>query len=233
MSKVMITEALDAFLKAQQKRLKRPTYNGYYSVIELFEVYLNGYGYMMLDEAEAREWEKRSESDPDCFVKMFGLDEISASEYAEFFEYFIVRKVASGPSFMKTAVRVMKKLTKWLHENSYITDEHFQDLMGYFKNDKTASLPNAEKAAELIYEKTQQTPNRNYQEVTDGQFIIKKIENSELWLVDFLEEGPPTGPVVATRQITELLQEGWELNLAIGKYQDKWYILESGTVYPN
>ena len=121
-----------SFLEAQGKRLKQRTYNDYEDVIELFKIYLNSYGYLDLDGKDLETWESHYENDEESFTKLFGIDKIDFTIYNEFFEYFIIRKVDSGESYMKKAVRVMKKFTNWLKENDNIQDKQHEELLDYF-----------------------------------------------------------------------------------------------------
>src|SRR5690625_114547 len=111
---VNIETILDDFLKEQKKRMKERTYRNYAEVIELFQIYLNGYAYQYLSEDESEKFQQKFETDEDSFVKIFDIEKVDFSTYSEFFEYFIIRKVMAGESFMKKAVTIMKKLTKWL-----------------------------------------------------------------------------------------------------------------------
>lgn len=149
-----------------------------------------------------------------------------------FFEYFIIRKVASGESFMKSAVRVLRKFTNWLLENDHIDKPHHTGLIEYFSKGKSKALSNAEKVGDLIYEQTRREQNRKYEKELEGYFTILDIRDGELWLNDMMGKGADIGPVKVTKSISELCEEGWDLSLLIGKFKDKWYIIESGNVYP-
>src|SRR5699024_10229606 len=121
-----IDSILTKFLEAQKERLKERTYLDCDSVIDI------NYSYQYLDEQEMAEWKRQYTIDEECYTKLFGIDKISSSTYRDFFEYFLIRKVASGESFMKNAVRVMKKFTNWMLENDYIDRSQHSDLIDYF-----------------------------------------------------------------------------------------------------
>src|SRR5690625_3492580 len=142
---VSIDKAMTVFLEAQEMRLKQRTYRDYESVIELFQIYLNSYAYLRLPQEEREKYVSRFSRDEQYFTKTYGLDQFTTSIYSEFFEYFIVHKVASGEIFMKSAVRVIKKLTTWLFEEDYINSKKYRKLIEYFAEGKTKSLPKAEK----------------------------------------------------------------------------------------
>jgi len=125
-----IDSILTKFLEAQKERLKERTYLDCDSVIDI------NYSYQYLDEQEMAEWKRQYTIDEECYTKLFGIDKISSSTYRDFFEYFLIRKVASGESFMKTAVRVMKKFKNWMLKNDYIDRSQHSDLIDYFGGKK-------------------------------------------------------------------------------------------------
>jgi len=52
-----------------------------------------------------------------------------------------------------------------------------------------------------------------------------------LWVTEAFDGEKHIGPVSVSKQISDLCKKGWDINLVIGLYQGKWYILESGNVY--
>lgn len=229
---VSIDVALKEFLNDQQERLKQRTYNEYASVIDLFRIYLNSYAYNFLEEEKFEKWKKEFESDEDCYTKLFEPSEITSTEYSDFLGYFVIRKVTSCKSFMKQAVRVMKKYSKWLLDNDYIDPDRYDDLKSYFADGQGQALSNAEKVADLIYEQAQKSPGVEYESLLDDYFTVTHIQSKQLWFEETLGTGTGIGPVVVSEKISDLCEEGWDINPLIGKYNGKWYIIESGQVYP-
>lgn len=223
---------MSAFLEAQRERLKVRTYRDYESVIDLFQIYLNSYAYMSLEEDEMEKWKIQFEQDEDCFTKMFGVEKLDSAVYSDFLGYFIIRKVASGESFMRNAIRVIKKLTNWLLENNYIDEEQYSDLIDHFSDGKSNALPNAEKVSDLLYDQARNEQDRSYEKIKEDLFTINEIRPKELWVEDTIGDGTHIGPVIVSKQISDLCQKGWGISLLIGRNKDKWYIIESGNVYP-
>lgn len=92
-------------------------------------------------------------------------NQLTDDNLAEFFEWFLIRKFPSSESFMKQSTCVLKKFTKWLADNDYILSEDYDVLKGYFSdNNKSASLPNAIKLSELLYQYAGHSPPREYEE---------------------------------------------------------------------
>ena len=221
---------LDEFLHEQSERLKERTFRDYQDVISLFQDYLNQYAYRFLNEHESEKWETQIDESVDFFTKTFGQDKLVTSVISDFLDYFIIRKVMSGEEFMKVSIRVMKKLAKWLYENNYVPQDTYDDFKEYFGDAK--DLPNVEKLAELIFYHANKSPRKRYKEILEGYFSVTDIEQEQLWLDEDLGEKTNIGPVLVSKQISDLCQKGLRINLVIGKYQGSWYILETGNVYP-
>ncbi|WP_373893919.1 hypothetical protein [Virgibacillus sp. CBA3643] len=220
---------LDEFLREQHDRLKEKTYRDYKSVIELFQDYLNMYAPNYLSGDEHKQWEAEFDKDEDCYTRMFGQSKLKESVFTEFLDYFMIRKVMSSESFMKVAIRVMKKLNKWLHANNYIDREEYDDVQEYLGEAK--DLPDVEKLADLIFDYSRGTMDTAFEDELGGYFTVVDIQPGQLWVKDALSGGTSVGPVHVSKQISDLCQKGWDINFVIGLYQGKWYIVESGNVY--
>lgn len=221
-----IDTILDEFLEEQRLRLKERTFRDYDDIISLFKIYLNRYAYQNLDEEKRKKWEAEFEKDDECFTNLFGADEITEFKIEEFLDYFLIRKVMGSESLLKNAVRVMKKFSKWMTKQNYSSD----DYHAYF--DEAKELPKVEKLADLIFEHARKSPDVEYEDVLDSSFIVSKIEVRKLWLEDdFSSADEAIGPVLVTKEISDLSQVGWRINMVIGKSKGNWYILETGNVY--
>ncbi|TFJ91663.1 hypothetical protein [Lentibacillus salicampi] len=224
-----IDKILEEFLQEQHNRLKDKTYRDYESVIDLFRDYLNMYAPNSLHEDDRKRWEAEFDEDEDCYTRMFGPDYLDESDFEEFLDYFMIRKVASSESFMKVAVRVMKKLNKWLFENKYFDQDDYVDAQEYFG--EANDLPDVEKLADLIFDYSRMTMDTPFEDKLEGYFTVVDIKPGQLWVKDAFDGGKTIGPVQVSKQISDLCNEGWDINFAIGLYQEKWYIVESGNVY--
>lgn len=221
------------FLEAQRERLKERTFRDYDSVMDLFCVYLNSYGPNYIDGELKESWEKAYRTDEEAFGKLAPISEVTSSEYAEFLEYFVIRKVAGGESFMKNCARVLKKFSKWLFENEYIDESCYDDLQDYFKGGKASSLSDATKVTDLLYDHSLQNWDAEYEETHEGYFTIVEKDGSQLWLENEFGDGDIDGPLIVPKRIADLCRIGWDLSMLIGKRNGKWYVVEMGNVYPS
>ena len=227
-----IKDVTSQFLDAQHKRLKSRTYRDYESVMELFEIYLNGYGPNTLDQAEKERWKQAYQEDEAAFTKLFTIAHVSSHHFEEFLEYFVIRKVASGESFMRDCVRVLKKFSKWLDEHHYIDEQEHSELHNYFKSGKSVSLPNAVKVSDLLYEHSLNNQNNRYEEMLEGYFEITEKKHNHVLLADALSLNEIDGPLMIPQSIVKLCEVGWDFSGVIGKKDGKWYVVEVGNVYP-
>lgn len=227
-----IEEVISQFLDDQRKRLKPRTFRDYESVMELFKIYLNSYGPNTLDEAEQEQWKKAYQGDEAAFTKLFTIAHMSLYHVEEFLDYFVIRKVASGESFMKDCIRVLKKFSKWLEEHHYINEQEYQGFHSYFKSGKTVSLSNAEKVSNLLYEHSLNNQNIQYEEILEGYFEIIEKKHNRVLLADALSFNEIDGSLMIPQSIVKLCEVGWDFSGVIGKKDGKWYVVEIGNVYP-
>ncbi len=221
-----IDTVLTDFLEEQNNRLKPRTYRDYDEVISLFKDYLNSYAYQYLDDDDdLTKWEAHHEEDRSCFTELFGPDKLDTTTNSEFLDYFVIDKVMGSEEFLKQSLRVMKKLSKWLQVNGYTTDDDRE----YFNESK--DLPNVERLSKLIYKHVQHSHDKNCDDVLQGHFSINEVEDGVLWLNEVLGEKVNIGPVLVTKQISDLAKIDWNIHLTIGRDKDAWHILESGNVY--
>ncbi|WP_096438692.1 hypothetical protein [Alteribacter populi] len=83
----------------------------------------------------------------------------------------------------------------------------------------------------MIFHHAMKSPDKEYEDIVEGYFIVGKIEQGKLWVDEALGERESIGPITVTREISSLCQEGWSIYLVLGEDKGKWYILESGNVY--
>ena len=240
-----IEQVLEEFLSDQQKKLKpKPktkTVSGYKDVIQLLRDYLNGYAYQSLSKAESALFDKYYDAEGKEhreYCQLFGPDKIP-DELGGFLGYFMSSKVMAGGDFKRLAGTVTKKLSKWLAEKGYISEEDAQ--MGEEEGTSAArDLPKAEKAGQILYRASESVvfdPDKlddgDYHEF--DHYMIEKIEPGSLWLQVFDEKGKriTLGPIAVPKEATKLLREGWDISCAMARIRGKWKIVEFANVYPS
>ncbi|MGQ9571338.1 MAG: hypothetical protein ACUVUQ_10990 [Thermodesulfovibrionales bacterium] len=234
-----IEQVLEEFLAEQMIKLKPKTASGYRDVIQLFKDCMNGYAYQSLSKTEAAFFDKYYNAEGQEhkeFCQLFGPDKIMENT-REFLGYFLIRKVMAGGDFKRLAGTVIKKLSKWLAEKAYISEE--DAAMGEEEGVSAArDLPRAEKAGNILYRAAEtvvfdpdELDEDNYHDF--DHYTIEKVEPGKLWLEVYDEKGKSAvGPIAVPKEATALLQEGWDISCAIARIRGKWKIVEVANVYP-
>jgi len=140
------------------------------------------------------------------------------------------RKVICGKELMKAAGTVIKKLSKWLDEQGYISDESAENMVER-GTEAATNLPAAEELAEMIYKYADSHPISKWTDEIEDYFTVKKVEPCKLHLSAFMDGGEDIIVVSVPKKITDLCKVGWDISLFLGKTSKGWKIIESGGVY--
>lgn len=224
-----ISEVLQDFRDEQRARLKPGTYRNYEDVTDLLEIYINDYGPSYLSKRQKARYDALSRRGLD-YCDIYGPEEI-LSHVRTFLSYFLASKVLASKSLLRAAGTVTKKLSRWLEEKGYTTDEEAERTVEAGA-EAGRSLPRAEELANLLYDLAQSGPPGKVLETQDGYFTITQVEPGRLWLSGMLPATDEFGPVAVPREISDLAEEGWQVNLLVGRTRQGWRILEVGNVYP-
>lgn len=235
-----IEQALEEFLAEQHEKLKPKTLSGYKDVLQLLKDYMNGYAYQALSKTEAAFFDKRYNAEGKEhreFCQLFGPDKLT-EELGMFLGYFMTSKVMAGGDFKRLAGTVTKKLSKWLAEKGYISEEDAQ--MGEEEGAAAArDLPKAEKAGDILYQAAENivfNPDKLEDDAYHDfdHYTIEKVEPGKIWLEVYNEKGKSiVGPIAVPKEATELLRKGWDISCAIARIRGKWRIVEVANVYPH
>jgi len=226
-----LKKILDDFLTDQKERLSKRTYNDYSNVISLFEDYLNSYAYMHLPAKEQDNFEEKAIYGEGSYCEMYSVDKLSSMQVDDFMADFMIRKVMGEKYLMKKTATVMRRFSKWLKNNDYITEEKF-DIIYSTINEKKDSLPKAAELSDLIYDESIKNEFNKYSSYEEGNYAVTKIKPGKLWVKDYMEAGEEIGPVIVPKKITDLAESDFFVFLELGKKNGKYYIVNSGNVYP-
>jgi hypothetical protein len=226
-----LKKVLEDFLADQDERLSKRTFSDYNNVISLFEDYLNSYAYMYLPEKEQDDFEEKAIFGEESYCEMYSIDKLSSMEIDDFLTDFMIRKVMAEKYLMKKTTTVMRRFCKWLKSNKYITQEKFYIIYSTI-NEKKDSLPKAAELSDLIYDESIKNEFNKYSSYEEGNYAVTKIKPGKLWVREYMEAGEEIGPVVVPKKITNLAKKDFYVYLELGKKGDKYYIVNSGNVYP-
>lgn len=219
------------FLDEQRQRLKPGTYGDYEEVVNLFVQYLNSYAYLQLGKEDSERFDALYKEEVKEYCDIFGPEYIEYSDIEEFLSYYLIRNVFSGMDILKTSVRVIHKLAKWLHVKGYMKEEEYEEFKENIQELKS-DVPGAKELALLLFEYVEFHPVKKYTEELSGYFHIDEIEPGKIWLSEDLILGQAVGPVIVSEEISSKAKVGWTVYLTVGKTGKTWKPLMAGAAYP-
>jgi hypothetical protein len=225
-----ISEALDAFLVDQRRRLSARTMRNYDDVIELLRDSLNGYAYQALDQADAKRFDQAYQAgDEEAFCHLFGPEHI-LGHLGEFLGYFMIRKVMASQELLRSAGTVTKKLATWLYEQGYMSDDE-RELAVDQGTDAARDLPRAERLANLLYDQSRAAPDFDPGALGEGDLVedylmIERVEPGALYFAGGI------GPITVSEQVSAFAEVGWGVNITLARITNTWWVVEVGNVYP-
>jgi hypothetical protein len=235
-----IRRVLEQFLEAQRMKLAPRTLARYADVLDLLRTFLDGHAHESLSAPEAVLFERGYNAEGKehrDFCDLFGPEKIVEGLDA-FLGHFMIRNVIGGEDFLRAAGTVTKKLSKWLAENSYVSQQAAREA----KETSTAAardLPRAERAAQILREAadrlaidTSRLADDDYLEF--DHFTIARVEPGRLWLkVRADRKMRERGPILAPETATRWLRPGWTISCSLGRVRKAWRLLEVANVYPS
>jgi hypothetical protein len=228
-----ITRVLGQFLADQKARLSERTFAQYASVVQLLTHSLNGYAYQYLSKEESALFDRlyaAKGKDHREFCDIFGPDRI-ISNFGEFLNYFMVRKVMAGKDLMRAAGTVTKKLARWLAEKGYVGAEAGE--AGAAEGAEAArALPKAREFADRLDEYARWQEPGELKDTVEGHFTIERVEPGRMWLEGYLGEGR-FGPIALPEELTGLAAVGWRISGVVGRFRGRWRLNEVWNVYPD
>ena len=234
-----IDEVLEAFLNGQRTRLAARTVSDYEAVVQLLRSYLNGYAYQSLSKAEARLFDRYFNAEGKGhreFCQLFGAEKV-LENLEGFLGHFMIRKGMAGENLKRASGTVTKKLSKWLAETGYVSEEDAAE--GASRGAAAArELVEADRAARLLHEAadklsvdTLDLADEDYEDF--DHFTIARVEPGRLW-IEVWEEGKPRprGPIPVPKAATRLLRKGWDVSCSLARVRGIWHVVEVANVYP-
>ncbi|HEY7068383.1 MAG TPA: hypothetical protein VII06_43440 [Chloroflexota bacterium] len=232
MSGPTIGQVLSEFLEEQKTSLAPKTYARYREVIELFQHSIDTYAYQYLNEADSRRFESLAHGQGArnlVFCDIFGPEHILGN-VNEFLGYFMVRKVAAGPTLGQAAGTVTKKLATWLAEKGYVRPQSAK-VAAERGASAASNLPKAarlEAALERVVDSVD--PGACTEEVED-HFTITRVEANSIWLEGMLD-GRELGPIRLPPEVARRCTEGWTISGVVGRVRRRWELADIWHVYP-
>jgi hypothetical protein len=234
-----IKESIDLFLEEVKEREGEEAAREYEGDLDIFVDYL------ISDEMAAYEDEDEE------IILDADLDELEEGHFRAFAGFYVIRKIIGPASVLVDTVKRTLVYGRWLGEKGLI-DEELKSEIEELSEVALKEIPRVEKISSLIYELAQgdiptfmdykkdremyerklKEALKNKPEYTsfeEGYGEVTRILEDLFWVKLGIKE---VGPIKATKEICDLLEEGDMINLVLGKSGKYWHILETGNVYP-
>ncbi len=225
-----VASVLDEFLQDQQLRLRPRTFFQYENVIDLLRCSLERSTDPMDPELAKAVEKARQEGRDDAICSLCSPSEI-ASGMPEFLEWFMIRHVAAGPSLMRSANTVARKLTQWLAEHHYLEASDQEALADSVQHDGPLLPKVVAMRDRLANWVDQQTPVHAADAVvTEGHFSVNRV-TIEGWKISDMASGVH-GVIAVPPQWLDPEQAGWTVSGVVAEQGDQLKWVEIWNIYP-
>jgi hypothetical protein len=211
-----IAGVMAEFLREEAQRLSPKTLSRYRQVLDLFQIYLDGYW-----PGESQAYDpvtKRGET----FCTWFGPDRILGG-YAEFLGYYMGHKVYNSLETKRAAGGVMKRFAEWLAGKGYTRrDPYAADCA----QRATRALPAAERASRILDTWVARPRSGHATRRIEDHFTIVRVEAGRIWLLPMSYGKAAIGPFPVPPEATRLLKTHWTISGVAEKTARGWRLAE-------
>jgi len=247
-AKPTIDALMRAYLVEDPHRRRTRRDGGIPASLDLFRAALEGYGYQYLNRAESAQWDADQDDDIDAdddaaledppagelgppgpFCRMLGVRPMLAY-LDEFFDDFMIRKVAFGADAVAIVIDDVRGFLAWLGEHGHVSVARARSALARAAR-AADEVPAADRLSSLLYKEGQrvdETVGRTGpdMEVIEDFLVVDRVAPGRIWLIGV--DGPLKVPEAASR----IARPGWTINLVIGRVDGVWRVLEVGNAYP-
>lgn len=117
-----INDIFEIFLAERKKELAARTFSYYEDAVYYLQCSLNSYGYLQLDEDQAKIFNEKFEQNIE-FCDQFSCSVLDDSQFSEFLGYFVPKKMLIGFDAARKICGATLNLYKWLVSNKLIEDK--------------------------------------------------------------------------------------------------------------
>lgn len=115
-----IKDVMSEFLSSKANEVSENVFSFYEDAVGFFEEYLDGYGYLFLEDEDANALEQAGEDAE--FSSFFDPDILDSEFFLDFVGGFLPRKVLCGHDRLQRLCRAAIVLYEWLCERGYVSD---------------------------------------------------------------------------------------------------------------
>jgi hypothetical protein len=214
---------LAEFLATQEARLSPKTHAKYEGIVDLYRAYLERY------------WPGHSGPDYNAVTQAggtycgsYGAEDIT-SGFSEFLDYFMPHKVIAGNETMKSAGRVIKKLTRWLVEQGYTQDDK---SLRERVSESARDLPASQRLLDDLNDWLDEAEPVHSTKKLEGHFVIQRVEPKRIWLEPLLPGESEIGPIPVPAKVTRSCKLGWDIGGVVARTSKGWRLVEVWNLSP-
>lgn len=180
------------------------------------------------------------ETDEGEFLLTCNWTDIWGGAVSGFLDYWFQGKSRELDEGMFSAPDILRDWIQWCFDKGYFELKRYQDFMRSLPLGKSMEMKRLHRASRMLY--FLHTPAQDtganvlsfvkHQEPNvriEGYVKLKQIEGGHGHFIS--ESGTEIGPVILSRELTDTLKNGDVMNVALGRFQNIWRVLESGNVY--
>ena len=180
------------------------------------------------------------ETDEGDFLLTCNWSDIWGGAVSGFLDYWFQGKNRELDEGMFSAPDILRDWIQWCFDKGYFELERYQDFMRTLPLGKSVEMKRLHRASRMLYKL--HTPMADTSENVlsfvkhqepnvriEGYVKLVNMAGGQGHFIS--ESGTEIGPVILSRDLTDTLKNGDVLNVALGRFQNTWRVLESGNVY--
>lgn len=172
-------------------------------------------------------------------------DDYYGGVFSNFVDWWLPRKVMGADTLQTRAPGILRKWITWCYEKGCFEKERYEDFLEALPRGKVKEINRLQKAGNLLF--LLHTPNPGAWMTDDHEKIVSITQNKrpEEWKEGYMKvsrfekdavylealEGDSVGPVMLSKELVAVLITGDVMNVTVGRFGEKWKVLESGNVY--
>lgn len=172
-------------------------------------------------------------------------DDYYGGVFSNFVDWWLPRKVMGADTLQTRAPGILRKWITWCYEKGCFEKERYEDFLEALPRGKVKEINRLQKAGDLLF--LLHTPNPGAWMTDDHEKIVSITQNKrpEEWKEGYMKvsrfekdavylealEGDSVGPVMLSKELVAVLITGDVMNVTVGRFGEKWKVLESGNVY--
>jgi hypothetical protein len=218
-----IDDILGELLAAQEARLSSKTHAKYEGIVDLYRACLE------------RCWLGHSGPDYDVVTQARGTHcdidgaEDITSGFSEFLDYSMPHKVIAESETMKSAGTVIKKLTRWLVEQSdTLGEESLRERVCESARDLHASHRLLDDLNDWLGEAE---PVHSTKKL-EGHFVFQRVEPKQTWLEPPLSGESEIGRIPVPARLARSCKIGWDDGGVVARTSKGWRLVEAWNLSP-